>query len=126
MTETPEKIVHLEPNQIFVFGSNTDGKHDKGAALTAVRKFGAKYGKGEGLYGQSYALPTVGNNLSFMSLDRVQIHVDRFIKCANEHPELEFLVTKVGCGLAGHKEKDIKPMFKDCPSNCILPKGWRG
>lgn len=121
---TPENITKLEPNEVFVFGSNTDGRHGKGAAKTALKLFGAKWGVGEGLCGQSYALPTVGNNLSRMSTSNVKKHIDIFIEFAKTHPELIFYVTKVGCGLAGHSESEIKPMFKDAPDNCILPKGW--
>ena len=122
MRYTPENITKLGQSEIFVFGSNADGWHSKGAALTAKQKFGAIYGEAEGLMGQSYALPTVGHRLSRMPLEKIKIHAERFIKCAKEHPELTFLLTLVGCGLAGHKVKDIAPMFADCPENVIKPK----
>lgn len=119
---TDPDIRKLAEGEIFVFGSNTDGRHGKGAAKYAMQKFGAKWGDGEGLTGRSYALPTVGHNLSKMSLERIEIHVNRFLKCAKAHPELMFLVTLVGCGLAGHKPKDIGPMFAERLPNVILPK----
>lgn len=124
MNYTPENITKLNPNQVFVFGSNLDGRHGKGAALTAVRKFGAAYGKCEGLHNQSYALPTVGHRLSKMPLRDVGIHCRKFIKFAAAHPQLEFLVTPVGCGLAGYKPREIAPYFFSfqIPPNVILPK----
>lgn len=119
---TSPDIRKLAPGEIFVFGSNTEGKHGKGAAKYAMQKFGAKWGDAEGLTGRCYALPTVGDRLSKMSLDRISIHVQRFLKCAAKHPELTFLVTLVGCGLAGHKVRDIGPMFAQRLPNVILPK----
>lgn len=122
MRYTNPDIRKLEEGEIFVFGSNTDGRHGKGAAKFAMQKFGAVWGDAEGLTGRCYALPTVGRNLSKMSVDRVKIHVARFLKFAAKHPELTFLVTLVGCGLAGHKIKDIGPMFAERLPNVILPK----
>lgn len=103
---TPEHIISLEPHQIFVFGSNREGKHIGGAAKVAFEHFGAIWGQGEGLQGQSYALPTMG-----LSLDEIQKHIETFLHCAYAHPELEFLVTRIGCGIAGFKERDIAPLF---------------
>lgn len=122
MEYTPEKITRLEPGQIFVFGSNLDGRHGKGAALTAMRKFGAKYGVAEGLTGQCYALPTVGKRLSRMPLRDVEAHCLKFVKFARTRPDLTFLVTPVGCGLAGFSPRQIAHFFIDAPDNCILPK----
>ncbi len=122
MEYTPNNIRYLKTNEVFVFGSNVDGRHGKGAALTAKNLFGARQGYGEGLQGMSYALPTVGRNLSFMNLHTVRKHVDNFLKIARTYPSLKFLVTEVGCGLAGHDVKDIAPMFKDHPDNVVLPK----
>ena len=119
---TPSDIRHLEKGQIFVFGSNTDGRHGKGAAKFAMQKFGAKWGDAEGLTGRCYALPTVGRNLSKMSVENIATHVRRFYKCAKANPELTFLVTLVGCGLAGHKVKDIAPLFTETLPNVVLPK----
>lgn len=119
---TPENINALQPNEYFVFGSNTQGRHGAGAAKYAMKKFGAKYGVAEGITGRTYALPTVGNNLSKMSVETIRKHVDRFLKCAAANPDKIFLVTQVGCGLAGHKTKDIGPMFKIRTENVILPQ----
>lgn len=118
---TPPDIRSLEPGEIFVFGSNTEGRHGKGAAKFAMQKFGARWGAAEGLTGRCYALPTVGHRLSKMSLAEIAAHVARFRRFAILNPELTFLVTEVGCGLAGHKVKDIAPMFSDMPTNVVLP-----
>lgn len=109
---------------IFVFGSNLAGRHGKGAALTARVDWGAEYGVGEGPTGSSYAIPTKDHSLRTRHLDSINTSVLKFIKYAEEHPELEFYVTKIGCGLAGYKEEQIAPMFKNAPKNCKLPEGW--
>lgn len=119
---TPDDIRSLAPNEVFVFGSNTEGRHGKGAAKFAMQKFGAKWGDAEGMTGRCYALPTVEARLRKMSLPRIYQFVRRFKLYAATRPELTFLVTQVGCGLAGHKVRDIAPMFKDAPQNCILPE----
>ena len=103
---------------VFVFGSNLAGRHGKGAALYARNKHGAVYGQGRGFQGNSYAIPTKGKQLEKLSLFVIQRHVSDFIDFAKEHPELEFQVTPIGCGLAGNKESDIKPMFDNAPDNC--------
>ena len=110
---------------IFVFGSNQAGRHGKGAALTARRKYGAIQGIGEGRQGNSYAVPTKDFHLKTLPLEDIQGFVLRFLWYAEEHPHLEFNVTRIGCGLAGYKDEDIAPMFKNAPSNCYLPSGWR-
>lgn len=109
---------------IFVFGSNLAGRHGKGAALTAKQDFGAKYGVGIGRTGDAYAIPTKGYRLEVLPLYIIKQHIDSFVRYAYEYPELEFFVTRIGCGLAGYKDDEIGPMFKDCPSNCKLPKEW--
>jgi len=109
---------------VFVFGSNQAGRHGKGAALYARQYHGAVYGVGEGITGNSYALPTKDKYMKTRSLNSIKRSVDRFIRYANNNPDLQFEVTKVGCGLAGYNEEDISPMFKDAPSNCVLPEGW--
>lgn len=110
---------------IFVFGSNMAGRHGAGAALYAVRARGAVYGQGEGLQGESYAIPTKDENIRTLPLNRIRFFVDRFLHYAREHPELTFEVTPIGCGLAGYKPSDIAFMFKDAPENCILPQPFR-
>lgn len=111
--------------KIFVFGSNLAGRHGKGAALDARLKHGAELGVGEGLTGRSYAIPTKNRSLQTRSLWDIQKSVETFKAYAKAHPELEFFVTRVGCGLAGYQDDDIAPMFADAPLNCELPKGWR-
>lgn len=108
--------------EVFVFGSNTAGRHGAGAALHAKRHYGAIYGRGEGIQGSSYAIPTKDHNLKVLSLDKIKAYVDNFIKYANSNKDLIFMVTRIGCGLAGYKDSDIAPMFKDAPDNCILPE----
>lgn len=110
---------------IFVFGSNLAGRHGKGAALCARKEHGAVYGEGVGRTGNSYAIPTKDNDLKVLPLQSIKRYVEAFKKYAGEHPELTFQVTKVGCGLAGFKEYQIAPMFKDAPDNCELPENWR-
>lgn len=122
MRFTPDDIRSVAANEVFVFGSNTEGRHGKGAAKYACRKFGARWGVGEGLTGRCYALPTVEARLQKMTLSRIQHFVDRFKKFAATRPDLTFLVTQVGCGLAGHKVRDIAPMFAGSPPNCVFPE----
>lgn len=110
---------------IFVFGSNEAGRHGKGAALFARQHHGAIYGVGEGRTGNSYAIPTKDYNLKTRSLEAIRESVERFLDYALNNPKLHFEVTKIGCGLAGYKEHEIVPMFKDAPSNCYLPNNWR-
>lgn len=109
---------------IFVFGSNLAGRHGKGAALTAKQEYQAEYGIGIGRTGNSYAIPTKDNNLKVLSLIEIETYVIQFIKYAEENPDLIFNITRIGCGLAGYKDHQISPMFKNIPSNCILPKEW--
>lgn len=118
---TPDYISSLQPNEIFVFGSNLSGMHFGGAAFVALRQFGAKLGRGVGLYGQSYALPTMQGGV-----DTIQPYVDDFILFAKEHPELTFYVTRIGCGIAGFTPDEIAPLFAqaiDVP-NILLPEDF--
>lgn len=109
---------------IFVFGSNLAGRHGKGAALTARTCFGAEYGIGEGRTGNAYAIPTKDGYLRVRTISNIARSVKRFIEYANAHPELEFNVTRIGCGLAGYADNQIAPLFKGAPSNCQLPDSW--
>ena len=116
---TPERISNLNPNEIFVFGSNLAGMHGGGAAWIAHERFGAIMGQGVGLQGQSYAIPTMQGGV-----ETIKPYVDEFIEFAKAHPELKFLVTKIGCGIAGFREQEIAPLFYhaiDC-KNIVLPK----
>ena len=103
---TPDFISHLKDNEIFVFGSNLHGMHGGGAARVAFLHFGAIYGQGVGLQGQSYAIPTMQGGT-----ETIRPYVDEFILFAKNHPELTFLVTRIGCGIAGFVAKDIAPLF---------------
>jgi len=119
-------ITSLKDNEIFVFGSNYAGRHGRGAALLAVRKFGAKNGQGSGLMGKSYGIPTKSRNLKVLSLDIIENLIFKFLLFAEVHQELTFLVTPVGCGLAGYKPKQIAPLFfnSKIPKNVKLPESF--
>jgi hypothetical protein len=110
---------------IFVFGSNISGIHGAGAARTALQNHHAIWGQGEGLQGNSYALPTKGVNISFIPLSEIVIYVNKFIEFANENPKLGFQVTRVGCGLAGFEDHEIAPMFINAPINCFFDLKWK-
>jgi hypothetical protein len=118
---TPEHIAVLEDGEIFVFGSNLAGAHGGGAAAAAVRYFGAVWGQGVGMQGQSYAIPTMHGGV-----DVIKPYVDEFIQYAKEHPELTFLVTRIGCGIAGFTDMEIAPLFADAlyVLNIYLPKSF--
>lgn len=117
-------IYKLDKDEIFVFGSNLKGEHISGAALLAAKKFGAENGIGEGLTGQTYAIPTKDSNLKVLFLKDIKKHVDEFITYAGYNPTIQFLVTKIGCGLAGYSIKDIAPLFANSVyfKNIHLPK----
>ena len=111
-------ISKLGDNEIFVFGSNIQGAHGGGAAWFAHKHFGAEWGVGEGLTGRTYALPTMEGEVSLKNA------VDHFIACAKQHPELTFLVTAVGCGIAGYTPQQVAPLFKEAAKleNVYLPQ----
>lgn len=116
---TPEKITSLAENEIFVFGSNLAGAHGGGAARLAYERFGAIWGEGVGLHGQTYAIPTMQGGI-----ETIKPYVDEFIRFAKENATLTFLVTRIGCGIAGFREEEIAPLFKNALEleNVILPK----
>ena len=118
---TPEYITSLQPKEIFVFGSNLRGMHGGGAALVAYRKFGAVMGQGVGLQGQSYAIPTMQGGV-----ETIRPYVDEFILFARQNPSLTFLVTRIGCGIAGFRDEEIAPLFAAAHDlqNVVLPPGW--
>ena len=115
---TPENITTLKSHEVFVFGSNLEGRHFGGAARTAFDKFGAVMGKGVGTQGQSYAIPSMGG------IDQLRMYAVDFIEYAELRPDLTFYLTRVGCGIAGYTDEEIAPIFKDCPLNVIKPAGW--
>ena len=108
---TVDEIKSLGPNEIFVFGSNQSGRHGKGAAKTALG-WGAKWGQAAGLQGRTYGIPTKDSKVRrTLSIAEIKPYVDDFIKFAQENGDKTFLVTEIGCGLAGHKHKDVAPLF---------------
>lgn len=119
---TPDNIGNLESNEVFVYGANTSWRHGKGAAKTAVR-FGARWGQGPAA-GRTYGIPTKNDTFKVLSLSKISKYIDDFIEFSKIQPELVFLVTKIGCGLAGYTPEDIAPLFKNAIGieNIILPK----
>ena len=116
--KSPDIINDLNENEIFVFGSNLEGSHGGGAAAIAARKFGAIWGQGVGLQGQSYGIPTMHGGVS-----AIKPYVDEFIEFAKNNAQLDFLVTRIGCGIAGFREEEIAPLFENATSleNVYLP-----
>ncbi len=110
---------------IFVFGSNLAGRHGAGAALYAHDCYEAEYGVGQGRTGQSYAIPTKDELIHTLPLDRIVNYVTEFLQYTYTHPEEEFFVTRIGCGLAGYKNEQIAPMFRGAPENCIFDIAWK-
>ena len=119
---TPEFIVQLDKKEIFVFGSNLAGMHGGGAAYIAHEKFGAEWGVGVGRTGQCYAIPTMQGGV-----ETICPYVDEFIQYAQQHSDLIFLVTRIGCGIAGFTDQQIAPLFKLAKDfeNVAFPAGWR-
>jgi hypothetical protein len=115
----------LSSEPVFVFGSNLSGRHGRGAALRAREHHGAVSGKGVGLQGASYAIPTKDHALRGLPLDQIAHYVNRFIEFAKEHTEMTFQVTRVGCGMAGYSDKQMAPLFAGAPENCRLPEEWK-
>lgn len=109
---------------IFVFGSNLAGIHGAGAALQAKAVWGAVQGVEEGRTGNAYAIPTKDKHFRTLHLEYVQVSVWHFLQYARDNPDLTFLVTRIGCGLAGYADAEIAPMFAEAPFNCQLPDGW--
>ena len=118
---TPEYITHLEPDDIFVFGSNLQGQHMGGAARVAYDNFGAVWGRGVGLQGQSYAIPTMQGGV-----ETIKPYVDEFINLAREWDQNTFYVTRIGCGIAGFTDEQIAPLFDEAYDlyNVRLPKSF--
>ena len=116
-------ITQLAPNEVFVFGSNLQGMHGGGAARLAYREFGADWGQGVGVFGQSYAIPTMQGGV-----ETIKPYVDDFIEFAKKHNELVFLVTEIGCGIAGFTPQEIAPLFSlaiiEDIQNIYLPESF--
>lgn len=118
---TPGFIKSLKADEIFVFGSNLAGAHGGGAARIAVEVFGAIWGQGVGLQGQSYAIPTMQGGV-----ETIKPYVDEFIEFAKQHRELFFYVTRIGCGIAGFRDEEIAPLFANAKKleNVALPESF--
>lgn len=116
--QTPAAITELAPGEVFVFGSNAAGAHAGGAARFAAERFGAIWGQGEGLQGRSYAIDTMSG------FDVLGDQVTRFVAFAADRPELVFLVTEIGCGIAGYTPAQVAGYFAGAPSNVILPASF--
>ena len=118
---SPDRINDLNEIEIFVFGSNLQGSHGGGAAAIAAKKFGAIWGQGVGLQGQSYGIPTMHGGIS-----SIKPYVDEFIEFAKNNPQLNFLVTRIGCGIAGFSEEEMAPLFENATSleNVYLPDSF--
>ena len=118
---TPRFIDTLRPEEVFVFGSNLQGAHGGGAARTAYEKFGAEWGVGVGPTGRCYAIPTMQGGV-----ETIKPYTDEFIKYAGQHPEKVFLVTRIGCGIAGFRDSEIAPLFRSGldMDNVVLPDSF--
>lgn len=112
------------PKMILVFGSNEAGVHGAGAARAAYEKHGARWGKGFGHYGNSFAIPTKDMNIMTLDLMVIRKYVEAFLQYASAHKDLTFKVTRIGCGLAGYTDQEIAPMFWEAPSNCLFDDLW--
>src|SRR6478609_10997059 len=110
------RIESLAADEVFVFGSNASGAHGGGAARFALDRFGAVWGQSEGLQGQSYGIDTMSG------LEVFKDQAARFVGFAQEHPELRFLVTEVGCGIAGYSPDEVAGFFRGAPENVVLPE----
>ena len=122
-------ITELKPNQIFIFGSNLAGEHLGGAAKQAYKQFRAEWGVGEGLTGQSYAFPTLDKDFKKQSMPDIYHSVWKLVDCCKENPDKEFILTKVGCGIARYSEEEMKRCFSKEQvgdiKNLILPEEWK-
>ncbi|MCE4024502.1 MULTISPECIES: hypothetical protein [unclassified Microbacterium] len=118
MEITPTRITALDADQVFVFGSNADGRHGGGAARIAYETFGAVWGEGHGHHGQTYAIDTMSG------LDVLAAEAQTFVAYATAHPALRFLLTPVGCGIAGYAPDQVAPAFVGLPANVSVPASF--
>lgn len=121
---TPINIQDLPIGSVFVFGSNESGEHVGGAARQAVGQLGAKWGQGFGRAGETFAIPTLDWQLRRLPLKFIELYVKRFLAYAKRNPKGTFLVTAIGCGIAGRRPEQIAPMFKAAKyiNNIQLPR----
>lgn len=116
---------NLSDRLIFVFGSNESGRHGAGAARHALDFCGAQMGKAFGLQGRSFAIPTKDASIrNTLPLEKIKEYVDEFLAFARLHRDMSFQITPIGCGLAGLKQEQIKPMFEGMPDNCFFSAEW--
>lgn len=117
----PDFITELSMGEVFVFGSNLQGQHHGGAARIAHNMFGAIWGQGVGMQGRSYAIPTMHGPVSV-----IKPYVDEFLQYAKQHPTKRFLLTRIGCGIAGFSDKEIAPLFVEALEipNIAIPRAW--
>lgn len=114
------------PNgEIFVFGSNLAGRHGAGAARAAFEIGGAQWGRGRGLTGWTYAIPTKDERINTRNIYDVVKEIDDFVVFTQDNPGIMFFITRIGCGLAGFKDEQIAPLFKNCGKNCSFPENWK-
>lgn len=118
---TPENLTHLEQDEIYVFGSNVDGIHDKGDALIAYKYFGAVMGQNSGLQGQSYAIPTMNGDI-----EKMKPYIQDFFELAGEWDQTMFYVTRIGCDIPGITDSDMAPLFTEALTlyNVLLPESF--
>lgn len=116
----------FHPGKILVFGSNLAGRHGAGAAKEALERYGAISGRGFGLQGSSYAIPTKDREIRTLRLVQINYFVADFLQWADTHRGTQFFITPIGTGLAGYTHAQIAPMFRHAPDNCELPEEWKG
>lgn len=115
----------IVPKRVFVFGSNEGGIHGAGAAKVALEKYGMPFGKSYGHYGDSFAIPTKDEIIETLPIEQVKDYITGFLAYARGHRHLTFQVTRIGCGLAGFKDRQIAPLFLDAPKNCLFDEAWK-
>lgn len=120
----PSKASHTAKT-VYVFSSDLAGKHTHGTALIALREHGAVYGSAVGLQGHSYAIPVRDERGALLPLSVIRGYVQAFLRFANNHRDLTFLVTRIGCEHGAYSEREIAPLFAQAPANCRLPRRWR-
>lgn len=122
---TPENVTALYDNEVFVFGSNLAGQHGAGAAYTALQ-WGAEMGQGEGLYGKTYALPTKDLQIRTRHIHDIYMSVVFLLQSVRNNPNKHFIITKIGCGLAGLSVEEVAPLFREFINldNCSLPQDF--
>ena len=109
---------------VFVFGSNIAGIYEAGAGAYAVAFHGAVAGKGSGMHGNSYAIPTHDSALQILSLDVINNYINGFLVYAANHSQVNFQVARIGCCENGYKDEEMGPLFRQAGPNCHLPGLW--